>query len=60
MRCGQKNPTTTNPASHGIEWVGPADESLADLRDGGREIKNRQSRMGEKPLGTRCHRGCVL
>lgn len=64
MRCGQKNPTTTNQASHGIEWVGPANESLADLRDGGREAKGKKrigwdSSRREKPLGTRCHRGCA-
>lgn len=64
MRCGQKNPTTTNQASHGIEWVDPANESLADLRDGGREAKGKKrigwdSSRREKPLGTRCHRGCA-
>lgn len=60
MRCGQKNPTTTSQASHGIEWVGSANESLADLRDGGREAmhnwrrgkkRSRQSRMGFQSQG---------
>lgn len=46
----KKTPTTTtSQASHGIEWVGPANESLADLRDGGREA-NHNWRRKKKEL----------
>lgn len=46
----KKNPTTTtSQASHGIEWVGSANESLADLRDGGREA-NHNWRREKKEL----------